>query len=59
MPGQTALARILQQAGYHRGGLPKMEAAGRIARHMDPARNRSRSFQVFYDGLRGLVAPRS
>ncbi|MEZ4403664.1 MAG: DUF4276 family protein [Kofleriaceae bacterium] len=40
-----AFLRVLQQAGYCAVGLPKIEAAGQIARGMDPARNRSRSFQ--------------
>ncbi len=46
-----ALERVLQEAGYHRGGLSKTAAARDIARHMDPGRNRSRSFQVFRAGL--------
>lgn len=53
-----ALLRVLQRAGYYRGvkTLPKLEAAGLIAQHMDPARNRSRSFQVFRAGIESLVA---
>jgi len=51
-----ALERELQRAGYYPGGLAKIEAAGRIAAHMDLDRNRSRSFQVFLRGLRELVA---
>jgi uncharacterized protein DUF4276 len=49
-----AFERILQQAGYFAGGLRKIEAARAVTRHMVPARNRSRSFQVLHDALRGL-----
>jgi hypothetical protein len=49
-----ALERVLQKAGYHRGGLAKIQAARKISAHMDPNRNRSRSFQVFRDGLLSL-----
>jgi hypothetical protein len=57
IPGGTweALWRVLRQAGYYRAGLPKLEVARRISAHMDPARNRSRSFQHFRDGLRAFV----
>ncbi len=49
-----ALERVLQKAGYHLGGLPPRQAR-RIAAHMDPNRNRSKSFQVFRDALREMV----
>ena len=45
------LERVLQKAGYHKGGLPKIAAARAISEHMIPERNQSRSFQVFRDGL--------
>lgn len=45
------LERVLQRAGYYAGGLPKIEVAGRVSEHMDPSRNRSKSFQVFRDVL--------
>jgi hypothetical protein len=51
-----ALGRVLQRAGYHPGGLGKVQAARDIARYMDPARNRSRSFRHFRDALEQLVA---
>jgi hypothetical protein len=51
-----SLERVLQRAGYHSGGLRKVAAARDIAPHMDPARNRSRSFQHFRAGLAELVA---
>lgn len=48
-----ALFRVLQRAGYYRGlrRPPKKELARNISMHMDPDRNRSRSFQVFRDAL--------
>lgn len=51
-----ALEKVLQRAGHFRGGLRKIEAARAVARHMDPDRNRSRSFQVFRDTMRELAA---
>ena len=51
-----AFERILQRSGYFRTGLRKIEAAQAIAPHIDPARNRSKSFQVFRDAIRELVA---
>jgi len=50
-----ALERVLQTAGYYSSGLPKGEAADRIAGHMQPARNRSKSFQVFKQALEALI----
>ena len=46
-----ALERVLQQAGYFKGGLQKVEAARRIAKHIDPNRNASPSFRVFRDAV--------
>jgi hypothetical protein len=52
-----ALLRVLQRAGYYkRVGLPKLENAALIAQHMDPQRNRSRSFRMFEAGLERLLA---
>lgn len=50
-----ALERALQRYGYHLGGLEKVNAAREISKHMEPQRNRSRSFQVFRDGLLDIV----
>ena len=50
------LERVLKAAGYYRAGMPKIEVARNVSRHMDPARNQSRSFQVFCRGLKELVA---
>ena len=49
-----ALGRVLQRAGYFPGGLAKKAAARTIATHMNPERNRSRSFRLFLDTLREL-----
>jgi len=46
-----ALQRVLQNAGHYRAGMPKIETARRISEQMDPARNRSKSFQVFRNVL--------
>jgi len=53
-----ALERVLQRAGYCRGGLNKIEVARRISEHMNPDINMSPSFCVFRDGLRDLVRTR-
>jgi Domain of unknown function (DUF4276) len=50
-----AFERVMQRAGYFYNGVPKIEAARRIACRMDPARNTSRSFQVFRDALLGVA----
>ncbi len=47
------LKRLLQRAGYHPAGLPKISVARAIASHMDPAGNRSRSFRKFCEALIG------
>jgi hypothetical protein len=52
-----ALERVLQAAGYYAAGLPKVEGAANVSERMDPARNRSKSFQVFRDALQDLVPP--
>ena len=49
------LGRMLKQSNYHRGGLPKTAVAQNIAQHMEPNRNKSRSFQVFVEGLKACV----
>jgi Domain of unknown function (DUF4276) len=51
-----ALERVLQRAGHYPTGMPKVEVARRIAQHMSPEANRSKSFQIFRDGLRSIVA---
>lgn len=51
-----ALERVLQRAGYFSGGLRKLECARSIARHMEPERNRSGSFQAFGGALSAALA---
>jgi len=50
-----AFERVLRRAGYFSGGYRKIEAARVIASHMDPQRNRSRSFAVFRDTILSLT----
>ncbi len=47
--------RVLQQKGYFKTGLRKIEAARAIAPHVDPMRNSSHSFQVFRDAMLELA----
>lgn len=50
-----ALERILQTAGYFKTGLRKSEAAYEISKYMNPLSNRSRSFQVFWEGITACI----
>jgi len=52
-----ALHRLLKKSGYYAGSskLPKIDVARRVAKHMDPARNRSASFRAFATGLTALM----
>ncbi len=50
-----ALERELRRVGYFPGGLNKISAAREISRFMVPERNRSRSFQVFRQGLIAMI----
>ena len=50
-----ALERLLIRQNYFRERIPKPTVAQNIAQHMEPSRNRSRSFQVFVDGLKACV----
>lgn len=49
-----AIERVLQRAGHFPGGLGKIELARAMGVHLDPARNRSGSFQCFLQGLKAL-----
>lgn len=51
-----AFEHVLRDHGYHRGGLAKKQAANDISPHMDVDNNRSKSFQIFRDGVRRLVS---
>jgi len=50
-----ALERELKRVGYFPGGLSKINAAREISRFIIPERNRSRSFQVFRQGLIEMI----
>ena len=45
----------LKKSGYPATGIAKCEWAENIAPHLDVDRNRSRSFQVFRDGVKALL----
>lgn len=51
-----ALHRFLKKHGIYRSSFPKVEAARRIAPHLDISLNRSRSFQVFVSGIEAMLA---
>ena len=57
IPGGTseALEYLLIQKNYYKGRLPKVRVAQNIAPHMEPSRNRSKSFRVFVEGLKACV----
>jgi len=49
-----ALERLLQKAGYYQGGLAKVDCARKVAAHIEPERNLSKSFKVFQSGIHRL-----
>ncbi len=54
-----AMERLLRRAGYFPNGLNKIELARMVSQHMDPERNRSRSFRAWCTGVRRFAAPGS
>ncbi len=50
-----ALEHLLIQKNYYRGRISKPTVAQNIAQHMVPSRNRSKSFQVFLEGIKACV----
>jgi hypothetical protein len=50
-----ALERVLKAAGYFKYGYRKTEAAANISKHMEPLRNRSKSFQIFWSGIADII----
>lgn len=50
-----ALHRFLKRHGIYKSSYPKIEAARRIAPKLDIHSNRSRSFQVFVQGVEALL----
>ena len=51
-----AFERVLKQAGYCKQGLPKVQTATAMGQHMEPAENRSPSFQVFWQAVTEATA---
>jgi len=49
------LERLLQEAGYYAGGVPKIELAKTITPYMEPTCNTSKSFQSFRQALLELT----
>jgi len=50
-----ALEREFKKAGYFSSGISKILVAREVSLYMEPERNRSRSFQVFRQGLLDLI----
>ncbi|TSE27278.1 hypothetical protein Tsedi_00108 [Tepidimonas sediminis] len=50
-----ALHRFLKKHGIYKNSYPKIDAARRIAPYLDLQVNRSRSFQVFVEGVEALL----
>lgn len=48
------LEKIMKSRGYYQGGLPKREIAKNLGSALDPSRNRSQSFQVFWRTVEAL-----
>jgi hypothetical protein len=51
-----ALERVMQQAGYFKPRLRKIECARAVTPHMNPTRNRSASFQAFVSAIEAARA---
>ena len=49
------LHRFLKHQGIYRKSYPKIDAARKIAKHMEPGRNRSPSFQCFLQGVEACL----
>lgn len=50
------LYKFLRSKGIYKSSYPKIESAGKIARHMDPSRNKSLSFRHFCNGIDAMVS---
>ncbi len=50
-----SMERLLQRNGYFKTGLRKTEAAYEISKFMQPLKNRSKSFQVFWLGITNCI----
>jgi len=49
------LEKLLQQRGYFKTGLRKNEVAHESSKNMQPLKNRSKSFQVFREGISACI----
>ena len=49
------LRKLLVDNNYYKKRIPKVAVAQNIAQHMDPNRNRSKSFNVFVEGIKACV----
>ena len=54
-----ALEHLLIQSNYYQERVHKPTVAQNIAQHMEPNRNKSKSFQVFVEGLKACVEKES
>ena len=61
VPGGTyeALERLLIEKNYYTKRISKPTVAQNIAQYMEPSRNRSKSFQVFLEGIKACVGEES
>ena len=50
-----AFERVLKEFGHYRQGLPKLETATTMGKHMEPEDNCSPSFQAFWQALIEIV----
>ena len=50
-----AFRQVMRNKGYFKGRLHKVEAARQIGKHIDPQRNQSPSFKVFWDAVTEAV----
>jgi len=50
-----ALHRFLKKHGIYRNSYPKIDAARKIAKHMEISANRSKSFQTFVSGMKTVL----
>ncbi len=50
------LEQLLQKGGYYPSGLPKIENARKVSKHMDIENNSSHSFNIFKKGLQELIS---
>jgi hypothetical protein len=55
---KQSLEQIMKKAGYFRTGFREKEAAENISPYLEPERNTSHSFQVFYRTLQSILGVR-